>query len=171
DHRIGLGPWHPDTKPTALPTVTLECYPCARTRVSPMYPGRTLVFPLVSRELADHLGADLERHRERCPRTSELLRSLPGIVEGGFSRLDPGTHIYPHAEAADSAHVRCHLGIVIPAGAAIRIDGTIHVWKPGACLVFDGHRLHEAANEGAEPRTILLCDYDPNSIADLEVTR
>lgn len=128
------------------------------------FQGRWLVYPLVSHALTKHLDMDLSAHRARCPSTTAVLDSLPGIVEGGFSRLDPGTHIYPHAEAADSAHVRCHLGISIPAGAAIRIDGTVHVWRPGSCLVFDGHRLHEAANEGLEPRTILLCDYDPHAL-------
>lgn len=39
--RVGLGPRHPWNGPAATRVVTCECYPCARTRVSPMYPGRT----------------------------------------------------------------------------------------------------------------------------------
>jgi len=122
------------------------------------YQGEWLIYPLVSRQLAVGLGCDLEAHRRRCPGSWEVLRALPGLAEAGFSRLEPNTHIYPHAEEVASATRRVHLGLRIPEGAAIRIGGVLQSWRPGRCLTFDGHVLHEAANLGASPRTILLCD-------------
>jgi beta-hydroxylase len=32
----------------------------------------------------------------RCPRTTQLVEAIPGMVMAGFSRLAPGTHIAPH---------------------------------------------------------------------------
>ncbi len=128
------------------------------------YQGEWLLLPLISRRLCDGLAIDFETHRRLCPETHRILSAMPEVVEAGFSRLEPGTHIYPHVDADHSAFVRCHLGLRIPEGSMIRIDGRISTWQEGRCMVFDGHLLHETVNLSAEPRTILICDLDPAAV-------
>lgn len=129
------------------------------------YQGEWLLFPFISNELASCMHVNFDANRRRCPESYRLLSKLPGLLEAGFSRLEPGTHIYPHAEEVESAHLRCHLGLRIPPRAAIRIDGERMGWQEGRCLVFDGHSMHEAANLDSVARTILLCDFDPDAAA------
>ena len=50
--RLGLDPWHPDTRPALTTAVTSKCHPCARTRVSPMYPGWTRRSPTIGPALS-----------------------------------------------------------------------------------------------------------------------
>jgi hypothetical protein len=82
-HRVGLGPGHPWNGPAAAGVVTCECYPCARTRVSPMYPGRTLTSP-----------ASFDCHP--CART--------GVSPIYLSRT--GMHSHPRIESVHLTHTR-----------------------------------------------------------------
>ena len=75
--------------------------------MSAAYQGEWLLLPLISRRLCDGLAIDFEAHRRLCPETYRILAAMPEVVEAGFSRLEPGTHIYPHVDADHSAFVRC----------------------------------------------------------------
>ena len=50
---------------------------------------------------------------DRCPKTTALVESIPGMVTAGFSALAPGTHIKPHVGYTNEV-LRCHLGLVVP---------------------------------------------------------
>jgi beta-hydroxylase len=98
-------------------------------------------------------------NRARCPATVRACSAVPGLVNAGFSLLQPGTHLYPHRGEMTGV-LRCHLPLVVPAGdVALRIGGAVHRWLPGRCVVFDDTFEHEAWNRGAGDRVVLLVTF------------
>ena len=107
--------------------------------------------------------AAVARNRGRCPATWAALEGLPCLLDAGYSRMEPGTHVYPHADDSDIAANRLHLGLIVPdEGCLFRHDGEIRGWEVGHGFFFDGRVMHEAANLSGAPRTVLICDFDPN---------
>lgn len=121
------------------------------------YQGSWKLFPLFSREPWVHTD-DCARNVQRCPETMAVLRCIPGLLLAGFSRLEPGTHIYPHQDEVFEPSVRCHLGLRVNPGARIRSHDEMRSYEAGRCVLFDGTVPHEAANQGREPRDVLLVD-------------
>lgn len=103
-----------------------------------------------------------EQHR-RCPTTSALLESLPLVrirqhaPEICFSVLAPGTRILRHT-GVTNVRLVAHLPLIVPAGCAIEVGGETHAWREGEVVVFDDTYEHEAWNDSAERRVILLMD-------------
>jgi len=102
------------------------------------------------------------RNCSRCPATTriiedyETVRTLAGMAY--VSKMTPGTHIAPH-HGPTNIRVRCHLGIRIPQGdCGLRVDNEVHRWEQGKCIVFDDYYEHEAWNNTAEPRIVLIVD-------------
>lgn len=97
-----------------------------------------------------------EAHRSACPRTAAACERLPGLVNAGFSRLLPGTHLEPHRGELQGV-LRCHLGLEVPEGdLGLRFGDQTRSWRPGELLLFDDTLTHEAWNHALEPRTVLL---------------
>lgn len=103
-------------------------------------------------------GQRLEDNCRLCPKTAALVESIPGLTTAGFSLLAPGAQIRPH-EGYTNAVLRCHLGVVVPAGCWLRVGDETKNWEEGKCLVFDDTVMHSAANESSRPRVILLVDF------------
>lgn len=111
-------------------------------------------------------GTPLAGNCRLCPRTTELVASLPGLVTAGFSRLAPGAHIRPHTGYYPAGTMtRCHLGLEVPDGCALRVGGETRGWREGTWLVFDDASEHEAWNAGDRVRTVLLLDLVPAGVA------
>lgn len=133
-----------------------------------IYEGRWDVYGLYA------FGEKLESNCNRCPKTTSLVESIPGMVTAGFSALAPDTHIRPHVGYSDSV-LRCHLGLITPkpcpdydrraTGAltadtcGIRVGDEFYHWAPGKAFVFDDTLEHEAWNWGDRTRFILLIDF------------
>ena len=103
-------------------------------------------------------GYRSEANRARCPKTAELLDSIPDLVTAFFSVMDPGTHV-PRHKGITNALLNVHLGLRVPAGVEhcrIRINDQDHGWQPGKLLVIDDTFRHEVWNESDEPRAILF---------------
>lgn len=117
---------------------------------------------------------------ERCPRTLELLRSVPGIQSALFSVVAPGAYIPPHSDPAKGV-IRYHLALRVPRpvrdGAAgeerrcyIEVDcdrgrgcpsadeGHRYRWEEGQSVVFDDVYSHWVQNDTDEVRVILFVD-------------
>ena len=102
-----------------------------------------------------------------CPATAALVEgSIPeafdlAMVGGGetlFSVLRPGTHLRPHCGSTNS-RLTCHLGVIVPGGARVRVGEEWREWKEGECLVFDDSWEHEVVHEGASDRVVLLLNF------------
>lgn len=98
----------------------------------------------------------------RCPKTTALVESLPGLRTALFSIHDPGMEIAPHKGVTAGICV-AHLGLMIPkdrASCAIRVEDEIVHWEDGKAFVFDDTREHETWNRTDETRAILLLHVD-----------
>lgn len=111
-------------------------------------------------------GEKIEELCKLCPRTTEIIEEIPGLVTAGFSSLAPGTHITPHV-GYTSQVLRCHLGLITPENCAIRVGEETRSWLPGSCFVFDDTLEHEAWNRGDSNRIVLLLDFKRNAGAPI----
>jgi aspartyl/asparaginyl beta-hydroxylase (cupin superfamily) len=109
-------------------------------------------------------GRKLEENAKKCPETTKLIESIPGVTTAGFSLMTPGTHITPHkGYEGYSEHVlRLHLGLVCPEECYLRVGRETKTWKKGETLIFDDFMTHEAWNDGKSTRIILLLDFKYN---------
>jgi ornithine lipid ester-linked acyl 2-hydroxylase len=105
-------------------------------------------------------GVPFEGNRARCPRTTALLDTVPGLTTAFFSILGPGKRL-PEHRGPYKGVVRYHLGLRIPEPASasgIRVGGVTAHWREGRSTVFDDTYLHEAWNETGEDRVVLFLD-------------
>lgn len=103
-------------------------------------------------------GQRLNQNCQQCPETTRLVEQIPGMTTAGFSCLAPGTHIIPHV-GYTKAVFRCHLGLIVPDGCALRVGAETRHWQAGKCLVFDDTVEHEAWHRGEGDRIVLLIDF------------
>ena len=123
-------------------------------------------------------GKFLDRNCERAPKTTALLRQIPGLYTAFFSILAPNQYISPHW-GYYKGFLRYHLGVIIPNNNAnqecfLRVNsdpelnarrshegvegGETYYWKNGEGIVFDDNYLHDAANRSEEIRVVLWLD-------------
>ena len=108
---------------------------------------------------------------ERCPRTAELLDSLPllRIPHRGpsafFSILRPRRKIPPHTGVTNTRAI-IHLPLIVPPGCGFRVGGETREWVEGQAFAFDDTIEHEAWNNSDERRAILIVDaWNPHLTA------
>lgn len=98
-----------------------------------------------------------------CPKTAELIYSIPDIISCDYSFLKPHTHILPH-KGYTRMVLRCHLPLIVPEGdCAIRIGDETRKWEEGKLIVFDDSFDHEAWNNSDKNRVVLMFDI-PNPL-------
>jgi aspartyl/asparaginyl beta-hydroxylase (cupin superfamily) len=108
-------------------------------------------------------GVRQERACAMCPRTAQILASLPMAQQPDyaptvmFSVLDARTRIPPHTGSTNTRLV-VHLPLVLPGPAWFRVGNVTREWRMGHAWVFDDTIEHEAMNEADLPRTILIFD-------------
>jgi beta-hydroxylase len=122
-------------------------------------------------------GTFIEENCALAPRTTALLRGIPGVYTAFFSVLEPHQHIKAHW-GYWKGFVRYHLGVIVPEnnrdntcwirvnpGAQSRTgdraaiaQGEKYHWHDGDAVLFDDTFLHEAANEGDSVRVVLFLD-------------
>jgi beta-hydroxylase len=97
-----------------------------------------------------------------CPRTVELLQSIPGIKGAMFATLSPGARLQTHRDPY-AGSLRYHLGLVTPTNPGvcrIFVDGHEYSWRDGEDLMFDETYIHYAENTTDQTRIILFCDVE-----------
>ena len=99
--------------------------------------------------------------RELCPRTVELLRSIPSVHGAMFALMAPQSAVGKHRDPF-AGSLRYHLGLVTPNSDECRIfiDGTEYSWRDGEDLVFDETYVHHFENRTDQTRIILFCDFE-----------
>jgi aspartyl/asparaginyl beta-hydroxylase (cupin superfamily) len=111
---------------------------------------------------------------QRCPRTWEtVLRHapLPRVAGWGpsviFSLLKAGAHIGAHTGMYNTRLI-CHLPLIVPPGCRFRVGNEVREWEEGKLLIFDDTIEHEAWNDGAEDRVMLIFDIWRPELTDQE---
>lgn len=96
-----------------------------------------------------------------CPRTVELLRSIPSIRGAMFASLPPGGRLSRHRDPY-AGSLRYHLGLATPNApdCYIVVDGQRYAWSDGEAVMFDETFIHFAENATDRPRVILFCDVE-----------
>jgi aspartyl/asparaginyl beta-hydroxylase (cupin superfamily) len=108
-------------------------------------------------------GEVFEQNARRCPRTTQILDSLPLVhirehaPEVLFSTLTAGSHILPHHGITNTRLVT-HLPLIVPEACAIRVGGVDHAWEEGRCVTFDDTFEHEAWNRSDKVRVVMILD-------------
>lgn len=99
--------------------------------------------------------------RASCPRTVELLESIPEVRAALFALLPAGGTLMEHRDPF-AGSLRYHLGLVTPNSDAcwISVDGTRYSWRDGEGVLFDETYVHHAANETPTDRLVLFCDVE-----------
>ena len=97
---------------------------------------------------------------DRCPETSALLESVPGMTTAFFSILSPGKHIGAHRGPWRGV-LRYHLALKVPepaSSAGISVGGETAHWEEGRSLLFDDGYEHFAWNDTDGVRVVLFAD-------------
>jgi aspartyl/asparaginyl beta-hydroxylase (cupin superfamily) len=118
-------------------------------------------------------GAPVPDLADRFPITLQAVQSLELPHIGcrapmiQFSRLSAGARIPPH-HGSMNARLICHLPLIVPPGCAFHVGGERREWREGELLTFDDTVEHEAANDGADDRIILMFDVWKPELSDEE---
>lgn len=100
----------------------------------------------------DFPGVVVATNQARCPRTAGMLQQIPGLVVGGFLRLERGGTIAPHTDLRDDDVIRAHLGLRLPPHERA-------YWPEGTARLMDIRQRHEAHNrDGDGWRVTLMVD-------------
>jgi aspartyl/asparaginyl beta-hydroxylase (cupin superfamily) len=106
-------------------------------------------------------GQRFEEVIARCPRTWEVMQQLPlpMIDKAGpsimFSLLRPGTRIPAHT-GTHNTRLICHLPLIVPPDCGFRVGNETRQWEVGKLIIFDDTIEHEAWNDSAEERVVLI---------------
>jgi aspartyl/asparaginyl beta-hydroxylase (cupin superfamily) len=100
------------------------------------------------------------KNQAKCPRTTELINQIPGVVQAFFSILDPGKSIPAH-RGVYLGYLRYHLALRVPKNnpPKMRVKDDIHTWEGGMSIVFDDSLEHEVYNKSDETRVVLIVDF------------
>jgi len=99
--------------------------------------------------------------RATCPKTVELLDSIPSVHGAMFTLLPAGAKLGNHRDPF-AGSLRYHLGLVTPNSEKchIFVDGVECVWRDGEDFLFDETFIHYAENATDKTRIILFCDVE-----------
>lgn len=115
------------------------------------------------------LRGEMTEEAETCPKTAELVRSIPRAGDMAmFSALNPGAHIPAHTGPWNT-RLTMHLGVLVPDGCRFRVATETRAWEQGKCLLFDDSFEHEAWNDGDTTRFVLLLDIWHPQLTDVEI--
>jgi aspartyl/asparaginyl beta-hydroxylase (cupin superfamily) len=98
-----------------------------------------------------------------CPTVSALMETLPLTAIKGFSpsvlfsKLKPGARIDPHTGLLNCRLI-CHLPLVVPTGCGLRVGDERRNVVRGEVWAFDDSINHEAWNDSADDRIVLIFD-------------
>lgn len=98
---------------------------------------------------------------QRCPKTIEIINSIPSIKAAMFAQLPPGSDLGKHRDPY-AGSLRYHLGLITPNDdrCFINVDGVDYSWRDGEAVIFDETYIHWAANNSDKNRIILFCDLE-----------
>jgi aspartyl/asparaginyl beta-hydroxylase (cupin superfamily) len=95
-----------------------------------------------------------------CPKTYEILKNIPNLVNAGFSRLGPKTVLDGHYGWGSISNniLRCHLALIVPGKAHIYCEDEKRQQIENQWIVFDDSKWHYADNMADSDRIVLILD-------------
>ncbi|HEX4404081.1 MAG TPA: aspartyl/asparaginyl beta-hydroxylase domain-containing protein [Polyangia bacterium] len=123
-------------------------------------------------------GRRSEINCRRCPQTTALIESVPGMMTAFFSILGPRVKLPLH-RGPWKGFLRYHLGLIVPAPAdqcVIEVGGQRAQWREGEGMVFDDTYEHRVWNDTDGTRVVLFLDVArpcrfPGSLVNQAVIR
>lgn len=106
-------------------------------------------------------GEPVVAAHDACPVTVAAVAAAPIPRVAGrspmalFSILAGGTHIPPHNGMLNTRLI-VHIPLIVPPLCRLRVGNETRTVEAGVPLIFDDSIQHEAWNDSAEPRAILL---------------
>jgi hypothetical protein len=107
-----------------------------------------------------YLPIDLPKNQALCPDTVAMLKTLPRLIDAGFSLVGPKSRILPHSDNYGPKLQRLHLGVQVPQGSEMIVAGKKLEWEEGRVVMFDRSQIHEVTNSSDQARVVLLCDFE-----------
>jgi beta-hydroxylase len=97
--------------------------------------------------------------KELCPKTVDLVQSIPSVNAALFAMLPGHSKLGAHRDPF-AGSMRYHLGLKTPNSDLCRIyiDGEPYAWRDGQAIMFDETYIHSVNNDTDEVRIILFCD-------------
>lgn len=120
-------------------------------------------------------GEPVPENQALCPVTTEAMETLPLVFSGQrcpnilFSRLRPGAKIPPHNGMINTRLIG-HLPLIVPDDCGFRVGNTVRTWNVGEAFLFDDTIEHEAWNDSAEDRFVLIFEVWRPELTDAEQT-
>jgi len=104
-------------------------------------------------------GASLYSANKLCPKTVDLINSIPSVKGAMFAMLPPGARLVKHRDPY-AGSFRYHLGLITPNSEEcfISVDGKKYYWKDGESVIFDETFIHFAENKTDINRIVLFLD-------------
>jgi beta-hydroxylase len=98
---------------------------------------------------------------EHCPKTIEMLKSMPNVKAAMFVVLPAGSKLPTHRDPY-AGSLRYHLGLITPNSneCNIVVDGEKYFWRDGEDVLFDETYIHFAENATDKDRLIFFCDVE-----------
>lgn len=121
-------------------------------------------------------GVEVPEITALCPATVAAMAEVPLAQTPGrtpsvlFSMLRPGARIPAHNGLVNTRLI-CHLPLIVPDGCRFRVGHETREWRPGECFAFDDTVEHEAWNDSAETRVVLIFDVWRPELSALERAR
>lgn len=120
-----------------------------------------------------YMGGPDAENQARCPRTIEILESIPGFnrrAPSVFSALHPGAHIAPHHGPRNGV-LRVHLPLVVPGRCSLNVGSELFDWRDGKVEIWDDSFSHQAWNLSDRTRIVLHFDIYHPGWSDEETRR
>lgn len=102
----------------------------------------------------------LETNEKLCPKTIQLLKSIPCIINAGFSCLEPDKSTDVHSDNNKDLF-RYQLPLIIPEGdTGFKVNNESIKYKVNDPFIFDDCNDHQAWNYTNKIRVVLICDIE-----------
>ncbi|MEQ1502803.1 MAG: aspartyl/asparaginyl beta-hydroxylase domain-containing protein [Myxococcota bacterium] len=84
---------------------------------------------------------------------ADQIAAREWVASIGYQLLGPGVRLPPHTDVGNFL-VTYQVGVRVPRGCGVRVDGQTRPWAPAEAHVFDNSYVHEAWNDGDGVRVL-----------------
>ena len=106
----------------------------------------------------------IELNEKLCPQTTQLLKSIPDIINAGFSCLEPNKSTDSHSDDNKDFY-RYQLPLIVPDGdTGFKSDNETINYKVNEPFIFNDSIIHQAWNNTNKIRVVLICDIIRNKV-------